>query len=107
MEEVVLMATFRAFEGREAELEQWLADAVVDAHANDPGVIRFVLHRVVDDPRTFVVYEWFRSHEALADRKQRPATAAMRTALMELRESSSEQLLTPVPSKDGSTLGER
>lgn len=96
MDDVVLIVRFRAKPGREADLEQVLAEAVAGAHAGDPGVIRFVLHRVLDEPREFVLYEWFRSRQALDERRQRPETLAMRAALQDIRESAEEVLVAPV-----------
>lgn len=101
MDEVVLIVKFRAMEGREADLERILSGAVDDAHQNDPGVVQFVLHRVVDEPREFVLYERFRSAQALADRRQRPSTVALREAIGEVRESAEELLVAPVAGAAG------
>lgn len=97
MDDVALIVKFRAIEGREADLERVLMDAVEDA-PNDPGVVQFILHRVPQQPREFVLYERFRSAEALAERRQRPSTVAMREALDEVRESAEDLVVMPLPS---------
>jgi quinol monooxygenase YgiN len=61
---IVVAATLKAVEGKGDALEQEfkkLAPKVL----KDPGTIAYALHRSVDDPNKFFVYEKYQDRDAL------------------------------------------
>ena len=60
---VVVAATLKAVEGKADELEQEFRKLVPKV-LKDPGTISYVVHRRVDDPTKFLVYEKYESGDA-------------------------------------------
>ena len=68
---IVVAAIIKTAEGKGDEFEQEfrkLAPKVL----NDPGTITYVLHRSIDDPTKFFVYEKYESQEALRQHSSTP-----------------------------------
>jgi quinol monooxygenase YgiN len=64
MSEVVVVGSFTAREGKEAEAEQAFRDLVAPTHA-EAGCILYALHRGTDDPRRLAFVERWESRELL------------------------------------------
>ena len=62
--EVVVVARARAREGKQQEMEQALREAMAPTH-EEAGCFRYALHRGIEDDRTFVMIERWRSKEEL------------------------------------------
>ncbi len=76
---VILTAIFKAAEGKGDEFEQEfkkLAPKVL----KDPGAITYVIHRAVDDPNKFLVYEQYENQDALKYHQQTEHFKAYRQA---------------------------
>ena len=61
---IVVAATLKAVEGKADELEQEFR-RLVPKVLKDPGAISYVVHRGVDDPTKFFVYEKYESRDAI------------------------------------------
>jgi quinol monooxygenase YgiN len=79
-EEVVVVATFRAKEGCEAELEEGLT-ALITASQQDEGCVRYALHKGLDDPRSYAMVERWLSRADLDAHLKLPHVAALAGAL--------------------------
>jgi len=66
---IVVSAMLKAAEGKGDELEQAFKKLVPKV-LNDPGTIAYVIHRNIDDPSKFFVYEKYESREALTTHSQ-------------------------------------
>jgi quinol monooxygenase YgiN len=64
MPEVVVVGSFTAREGREAEAREAFEALVAPTHA-EPGCILYALHQGVDDPRRMAFIERWASREEL------------------------------------------
>ena len=80
---IVITAILKAAEGKGDELEQEFQKLVPQV-LNDPGTVAYVVHRGMDDPSKFFVYEKYESVEALRAHSSTPhfrefsrATASM------------------------------
>ena len=60
---IVVAATLKAVEGKADELEQEF-QKLVPKVLKDPGTISYVVHRSVDDPTKFFVYEKYENGDA-------------------------------------------
>ncbi len=69
--EVVVVAVLTAKPGRERELEEALR-GVVGASHEEPGCVRYALHRGADDPAKLVTVERWSSRDALDEHLGRP-----------------------------------
>jgi len=61
---IVVAAKLKAVEGKGDELEQEFRKLIPKV-LKDPGAISYVVHRKVDAPNDFLVYEKYESREAL------------------------------------------
>jgi quinol monooxygenase YgiN len=66
MSEVTVISINVAKPGKESQLEALLTSLIAPT-ANDAGMIRYDLHRDLDDPRIFVFHEIWASRAALED----------------------------------------
>lgn len=94
---VTLIARFTALPGFEDEVATLIAGLARDVHT-EPGNIVFDVHREVDDPRKFVVFEKYRDEAAFQAHIQMPYGAVFNARLNEIIEEPESQLtfLTPV-----------
>ena len=63
---IVVTAVLRAAEDKGDDLEQELRKLVPKV-LDDPGTVAYVVHRGMDDPTTFFVYERYESADALKE----------------------------------------
>jgi len=68
---IVVVATFRAREGREQELRSTL-QGLVPVTREEPGFVQYDLHVAEDDPASFLFYERWESDEALQEHLSSP-----------------------------------
>ncbi len=61
---IVVAAVLKAAEGKGDVLEQELRKLVPKV-LKDPGTIGYAVHRAIDDPNKFLVYEKYESRDAL------------------------------------------
>jgi quinol monooxygenase YgiN len=61
---IILIATMKAKQGKEAELETALK-SVIPKVGLEKGTLQYILHRSQDDSRTFLFYEKYADKEAL------------------------------------------
>jgi quinol monooxygenase YgiN len=64
--EIVIVADLWAADGKVDEVVARLTRVVEYAHANEPGTLRFALHRDVEDPNHLTMIEAFTGEDALA-----------------------------------------
>jgi quinol monooxygenase YgiN len=64
MSEIVVVGSFAAVPGKEAEAEEAFRALVAPTHAED-GCVLYALHRGADDPRRLTFIERWESREAL------------------------------------------
>jgi len=68
---IVVAAMINAVKGKGDELEREF-QKLVPKVLNDPGAIVYVVHRSVDNPSKFFVYEKYESNEALKHHTSTP-----------------------------------
>jgi quinol monooxygenase YgiN len=76
---VVLTATFKVVEGKGDDIElefKKLAPKVL----KDPGAVAYAIHRAVDDPNKFFIYEQYESQDAFKYHQQTEHFKAYRQA---------------------------
>jgi quinol monooxygenase YgiN len=61
---IVVAAVLKAAEGKGDTLEQEFRKLVPKV-LKDPGTIGYAIHRAIDDPNKFLVYEKYESRDAL------------------------------------------
>ncbi len=61
---IVVCAMLKAVDGRGDEVEQEFKKLVPKV-LNDPGAIAYTVHRAIDDPNKFFVYEKYEDMDAL------------------------------------------
>jgi quinol monooxygenase YgiN len=61
---IVVAAVLKAAEGKGDTLEQEFRKLVPKV-LKDPGAIAYAVHRAIDDPNKFLVYEKYESRDAL------------------------------------------
>ena len=76
MSEVVVVGSFKAEPGKEAEALQAFKDLVAPTHAED-GCILYALHQGADDPSQLAFIERWASREALDAHLKAPHIAAL------------------------------
>jgi quinol monooxygenase YgiN len=97
MSEVVVVGSFTAEPGREAEAEETFRALLEPTHGED-GCILYALHRGVDDPRRLTFIERWASREALEAHLASPHIAAALARATELfGESGDITVYEPVP----------
>ena len=85
MPTLTVVATIVARPGKEAETEVALR-ALIPPTRQDPGYIRYDLHRDIEDPRTFLFYETWESPGALDAHLESPHLASFKAQVPELLE---------------------
>lgn len=82
---IAVSAKVTAAKGKEKEIEQLLCDNAAKVNANREDALMYIVHRSVDDPCVFLLYEQYRdeNHIELIHR-QTPYAKALRTAIHEL-----------------------
>ena len=83
MSEVVVVGSFTALPGKEAEGAEAFEALVAPTHAED-GCILYALHRGTDDPARLAFVERWASREALDAHLQSPHVAALLERAAEL-----------------------
>jgi quinol monooxygenase YgiN len=83
MAELTVIARVKAKPGREAELERALQEVVGATH-EEPGCLRYALHRSTEDPATFLLVERWASRAAHEEHRQTPHFKALFAKLTEL-----------------------
>ncbi len=76
MSRVVVIATFRAKEGREAELLAGLSELAGNTHG-EAGCLTYAVHRDAADPSAFALVEHWTSQVALDAHFQQPYVVAV------------------------------
>ena len=66
---IIVAAMIKVIEGKGDEFEQEFSKLVPKV-LKDPGTIAYVIHRSIDDPSKFFVYEKYESREALTAHSQ-------------------------------------
>lgn len=99
MDEVVVVATFRAQPGRAAEVEAGLQAAIRVTHG-EPGCIRYALQRGVSDPDLVVLIERWASAADLARHAEQPHVTGLGARLDMLAEPPRVDVLAPVAAGD-------
>jgi quinol monooxygenase YgiN len=74
--EVVLVVDFEVKAGFEAEFEEYFRRSVTCSRS-EPGNVAFNIHKVVDRPNNYVLYEIWRDTEALESHFEQPYTKAL------------------------------
>jgi quinol monooxygenase YgiN len=99
-DEVVVVATFHALPGKADAVEAELQDAIVRTH-EEPGCIRYALHRSLDGGDVVMFIERWESREALAAHGQQPYITRIGEALAGLTTGPVElHFLEPRPAGD-------
>jgi len=97
MSEVVVVGSFTAEPGKEAEAEQAFRALLEPTHAED-GCILYALHRGIDDPRRLTFIERWASREDLEAHLGSPHIAAALARATELfGESGDITVYEPLP----------
>ena len=68
---IVVAAMLKAADGKGDDLEQAFRKLVPQV-LNDPGTVAYVVHRGMDDPTSFFVYEKYESADALKEHSSTP-----------------------------------
>jgi len=69
---VVIVARLRAKEGKEKEMEQALLKMFPKVREQEPGTLRYIMHRAKEDPRLFLFYEKYKDQEAFQHHSSTP-----------------------------------
>jgi quinol monooxygenase YgiN len=64
MNEVIVVASFKTFPGKEADAERFLWDLLETTH-EEAGCLLYALHRGLDDPQRLVYVERWENRELL------------------------------------------
>ncbi len=100
MSSVIVVATFRAREGRAEEVIAGLTPVIEQTHA-EAGCLAYALHRDVNDPQTLVLIERWTSQVALESHFQQPYMAGIGELAAELlAEPPQLHFCTPLPAGD-------
>ena len=100
MSEVVVVATFHARPGRADAVEAELQEAIARTH-EEPGCIRYALHRTLGGGDVVMFIERWESREALAAHGRQPYIARLGEAMAGLTPGPVEiHFLEPRPSGD-------
>ncbi|MBW1988813.1 MAG: antibiotic biosynthesis monooxygenase [Deltaproteobacteria bacterium] len=71
-----VLALIKAKPGKEGEMESALT-AFVDKVAEEPGTLRYVVHKDLSDPTRFMVYESYADEDAFAAHSKSPHMAEL------------------------------
>ena len=100
MTSVIVVATFKAREGKAEEVIAGLAPVIERTHA-EAGCLSYALHRDVNDAHTLVLIERWTSQVALESHFQQPYVAGMGDLAAELlAEPPRLHFCTPLPAGD-------
>lgn len=100
MSNVVVVATFKAKEGKVDEAIAALTPVIEQTH-DEAGCLSYALHRDVNDPQTLVLVERWTSQVALESHFQQPYVAALGELAAELlAEPPRLNFTTPLPVGD-------
>jgi len=86
---IVVAAMVKVIEGKGDEVEQAF-QKLVPKVLNDPGTITYAVHRSIDDPSKFFVYEKYEDREALKRHGSTPHFQEFAQTVAPLREEPSE-----------------
>ncbi|MDX2168916.1 MAG: putative quinol monooxygenase [Deltaproteobacteria bacterium] len=62
---LTIVAKMKIKAGKEGQAEQALSDMIGYVSANEPGTLRYSLHRAVGDPTTLLMYEQYADQAAV------------------------------------------
>jgi quinol monooxygenase YgiN len=62
---ITVIAKMKIRAGQEQAAERALAEMAEYVRANEPGTLRYVLHRAIGDPTTLLMYEQYADQAAL------------------------------------------
>jgi len=97
MPEVIVVGSFTAREGREADARAAFEALLEPTHA-EPGCILYALHQGVDDPRRMAFIERWASREELDDHLRSPHVQQLLARVEELFGDSADIVVyAPVP----------
>jgi quinol monooxygenase YgiN len=100
MSEVVVVAIFRPRPGRGDAVEEALQEAIRRTH-EEPGCIRYALHRSLGEGDVVMFIERWQSREALGRHGEQPYIAELGEALRDIVTGPAEiHFLEPRPSGD-------
>ena len=100
MSNVVVVATFKAREGKVEEVIAGLTPVIEQTHG-EAGCLSYALHRDVNDPDTLVLVERWTSQVALESHFQQPYMAGLGELAAELLAAPpSLHFCTPLPVGD-------
>lgn len=91
MSQLTAVVTFEAHEGREDELAELLAQ-MHKAAVEDDGCDLYSVLRVDDEPRSFVLVEYYRDGDALKTHQRNPELRRLGAAMGDLVASMSIRL---------------
>jgi len=82
---IAVSAKVTAVKGKEKEVEQLLCDNAARVNANADDALMYIVHRSVDDPCVFLLYEQYRDVEHIdLIHRQTSYAKVLRTAIHEL-----------------------
>jgi quinol monooxygenase YgiN len=100
MSSVIVVATFKAREGKTEEVIAGLTPVIEQTHG-EAGCLAYALHRDVNDPQTLVLVERWTSQVALESHFQQPYMAGIGELAAELlSEPPRLHVCTPLPAGD-------
>jgi autoinducer 2-degrading protein len=62
---ITIAALIRAQEGKADRIEEEFRKMTVEVQNNEPGNLKYIVHRSIDDPNRFFVYEIYKDEEAI------------------------------------------
>ena len=62
---MTIVAKIKVKSGKEGDAERALTDMIEYVRANEPGTVRYTLHRAVGDPTTLLMYEQYADQAAV------------------------------------------
>jgi quinol monooxygenase YgiN len=100
MSSVIVVATFKAREGRADDVIAGLTPVIEQTHG-EAGCLAYALHRDTNDPQTLVLVERWTSQVALESHFQQPYMAGLGDLASELlAEPPRLHFCTPLPAGD-------
>lgn len=95
MSYITLLAKLTAKPGAEERLLPEL-QAMLEPSRNEPGCLKYVLHRLPENPSVFWFVEEWKSEEALAEHNQTAHYARLKERTADLVENAELVLLQPI-----------
>ena len=86
---IVIAAMVKVIDGKGDEVEQAF-QKLVPKVLNDPGTITYAVHRSIDDPTKFFVYEKYENREAIKYHGSTPYFQELAQSMAPLREKPTE-----------------